>query len=151
MGDVFANVVYAQPQLYILRQANLNSNMPVQSLKFLIQSLLSQLPDDPSSVVITVKSDTDAVSPPRNGPRPISNGPLYDPAMVYILELCTVLALRDSETINVLGADVAEALQNVMRNASNYHHIMVSRTMYYVLHLLHLSYVSNNPLTSKHD
>ncbi|KAH8602112.1 hypothetical protein B0O99DRAFT_605636 [Bisporella sp. PMI_857] len=124
MGDVFANVV----------------NMPVQSLKPLIQALLSRLPDDPSSIVITVKSESDPLVSPRTGQKLVNNGPIYDPSLVYILELCTVLALRDNQTINVLGADVAEALQNVMRNAPNYHHIMVARTMYYILHLLHASY-----------
>jgi len=107
-----------------------------------MQALLSKLPDDPSSIVITVKSESDLSSAEGSAKRP-STGLLYDPSMVYILELCTVLALRDSETINLLGGDVAEALQNVMRNAPSYHHIMVSRTMYYVLHLLHASYVSH--------
>jgi brefeldin A-resistance guanine nucleotide exchange factor 1 len=60
--------------------------------------------------------------------------------MVYLLEFCTVLALRDDKTMMALAADVAEALQNVMRNATRYHPIMVSRTMFYLLHLLHASY-----------
>lgn len=123
LGEVFANVV----------------NMPVHSLKPLVQALLAQLPDDPSSIVISVKSENEAASP-ANGQKRLSTGPIYDPAMVYLLELCTVLALRDSETISFLGGDVAEALLDVMRNASSYHHIMISRTMYYVLLLLHASY-----------
>lgn len=117
-------------------------NMPVKSLRPLVQALLAQLPDDPSSIVISVKSENEPVSP-TNGQRRPSVGPVYDPSMVYLLELCTVLALRDSETISTLGSDVAEALQNVMRHASNYHHIMISRTMYYELHLMHASYVSS--------
>lgn len=121
MGDVFANVV----------------NMPVQSLKSLASALLEQIPDDPSSVIITVKSEQEA---PTNGQKSSAHGPVYDPAMVYLLELCTVLALRDNETVQALGADVAEALQNVMRNAPSYHWIMISRTMFYLLHLLHASY-----------
>jgi brefeldin A-resistance guanine nucleotide exchange factor 1 len=112
--------------------------MPAESLKPLTQALLLQIPDDPSSIVITVKSENEAPSP-SSGHTP-SNGPVYDPAMVYLLELCTVLALRDNQTINTLGGDVAEALQNVMRNASSYHTIVVSRTMFYLLHLLHASY-----------
>ncbi|KAI9053152.1 hypothetical protein LZ554_003418 [Drepanopeziza brunnea f. sp. 'monogermtubi'] len=122
IGDVFANVV----------------NMPVESLKPLIDALLAQLPDDPSSIVISVKSEADTL--PANGQKTTQNGPVYDPAMVYILELCTVLALRDKETVVALGADVAEALQNVMRHAPSYHSIMISRTMFYLLHLLHASY-----------
>lgn len=115
--------------------------MPVSSLEPLVEALLAQLPDDPSSIVISVKSETDV--PPTNGQKPASPGPVYDPAMVYILELCTVLALRDKETVVALGADVAEALQNVMRHAASYHSIMISRTMFYLLHLLHASYVSD--------
>lgn len=115
--------------------------MPVESLKPLIHALLSQLPDDPSSIVISVKSEADN-SIPTNGQRPASNTPVYDPSMVYILELCTVLTLRDEETVAALGADVAEALQNVMRNQKSWHSIMTSRTIYYLLNLLHASYVS---------
>ncbi|CZT46658.1 related to GEA2-GDP/GTP exchange factor for ARF [Rhynchosporium secalis] len=123
MGDVFANVV----------------NMPIGSLKPLIEALLAQLPDDPSLIVISVKSEADT-SAPTNGRKAASSEPVYEPAMVYLLELCTVLALRDKETVAALGADVAEALQNVMRHAGSYHSIMISRTMFYLLHLLHSSY-----------
>lgn len=124
MGDVFANVV----------------NMPVDSLRPLIQALISQLPDDPSSVVISVKSEVDPPSSPINGINGASSSPVYDPSMVYILELCTVLAIRDKETIDAFGADVAEALQNVIRNSASWHTLMVSRTIFYLLHLLHASY-----------
>jgi brefeldin A-resistance guanine nucleotide exchange factor 1 len=127
MGDVFANVV----------------NMPAKSLVPLVSALLAELPDDPSSVIISVKSENDNQSP-ANGQKPTSSGPVYDPAMVYLLELCTVLALRDEETVERLGAAVAGALQNVMRNAASYHSILISRTMFYLLHLLHASYVSAN-------
>ncbi|KAH6663098.1 hypothetical protein B0J14DRAFT_495149 [Halenospora varia] len=122
MGDVFANV----------------ADMPVAALKPLIQALLDELPDDPSSVVITVKSETEPPMSP-NAQKP-PTGPTYDPSTVYLLEFCTVLALRDDETVEALGADVAEALQNVMRHTGSYHNIMISRTIFYLLHLLHASY-----------
>ena len=115
--------------------------MPVESLKPLVQALLVQLPDDPTSIVISVKSEGDNEAP-TNGQRPASSGPVYDPSMVYLLEFCTVLALRDDKTITALGADVAEALQNIMRNSASWHNIMLSRTMYYLLEILHASYVS---------
>ncbi|KUJ06887.1 uncharacterized protein LY89DRAFT_702760 [Mollisia scopiformis] len=123
MGDVFANVV----------------NMPVDALKPLVQALLEQLPDDPTSVVISVKSEAEP-QPGTNGQKSVINGPIYDPSVVYLLELCTVLALRDKETVLSLGSSVAGALQGVMRNAHSYHFIMTSRTMFYLLHLLHASY-----------
>jgi brefeldin A-resistance guanine nucleotide exchange factor 1 len=115
--------------------------MPVDSIKPLVQALLAELPDDPTSIVISVKTETDPQAP-TNGQKSAATGPAYDPAMVYLLELCTVLALRDKETIMALGADVAESLQNVMRNAASYHSIMISRSMFYLLHLLHAGYVS---------
>ncbi|KAL3427355.1 Sec7 domain-containing protein [Phlyctema vagabunda] len=122
MGDVFANVVV----------------LPVDSLRPLVQALLDQLPDDPSTIVISVKSETDTT--PANGQKTETQGPVYDPAIVYLLELCTVLALRDPEATEALGADVAEALQNIIRNSSSYHSMMISRTIFYLLHLLHASY-----------
>lgn len=85
---------------------------------------------------------------PTNGHKSSSNGPVYDPSMAYILELCTVLTLRDEETVNALGRDVAEALQNTLRNAGSYHHILISRTIFYLLQILQASYVSNYP---RHD
>lgn len=114
--------------------------MPVEAMKPLVEALLAQLPDDPTSVVISVKSETEVPTSPNGTKSPA--GPLYDPSMVYLLEFATVLALRDNDTITALGADVAEALQNVMRNAASYHSVMISRTMFYLLHLLHASYVS---------
>lgn len=114
--------------------------MPVDALKPLVEALLEQLPDDPTGVVISVKSEE--TQPATNGQKPALNGPIYDPSVVYLLELCTVLALRDKETVESLGGSVAEALQNVMRSAHSYHFIMTSRTMFYLLHLLHASYVS---------
>lgn len=119
--------------------ANDLRNMPIASLTSLVQALLSQLPEDPSAVVFSVKPEVDPPAPPHS---PKVVGPLYNPAMVYLLELCTVLTLRDKETVAALGADVAEALQNVLRHATSYHFIMISRTLFYLLNLLHASYVS---------
>lgn len=141
MGDVFANVVYVSSPFPVVRHTNLNSALPVDSLKPLLQALLAELPDDPSSIVINVKSEEDHTAP-TNGQKSASSGPVYDPSLVYVLELCTVLALRDEETVAALGGGVAEALQNVMRLATSYHHVIVSRSIFYLLHLLQASYVS---------
>lgn len=120
--------------------ADMHRALPATSLKPLVQALLAELPDDPSSIVINVKSEEDHLAP-TNGQKSGSNGLVYDPSLVYILELCTVLALRDEETIAALGGGVAEALQNVMRLASSYHHVIVSRSIFYLLHVLQASYV----------
>jgi golgi-specific brefeldin A-resistance guanine nucleotide exchange factor 1 len=126
---------------FLACQADLCSTLPVDALKPLIQALLSELPDDPSSIVINVRSDEEPPAP-TNGQKSTSSGPVYDPSIVYLLELCTVLTLRDNETVAAFGGGVAEALQSVMRQASSYHHAIVSRSIYYLLHLLQASYVS---------
>lgn len=115
--------------------------MPVEGLQTLVRALLSHLPEDPSSGIITLKPDA---APPvtLNGQKLMADGPVYNPATVYILELSTVLALRDEETVQVLGSEVADALQNVIRDAANYHNTMISRAVFYLLNLLQASYVS---------
>jgi brefeldin A-resistance guanine nucleotide exchange factor 1 len=55
-----------------------------------------------------------------------------------------MLALRDEETIEKLGAEVSEALQNVVRNSTSYHPIVVGRVVFYLMSLLHASYVGVN-------
>lgn len=117
-------------------------NLPVNALQSLVQALLSHLPDDASSTIIAVKSDTGNTS--VNGQKTTSDGPIYDAAFVYILELSSMLALRDEETIEKLGAEVSEALQNVVRNSTSYHPIVVGRVVFYLMSLLHASYVGIN-------
>ncbi|KAI9796920.1 MAG: hypothetical protein M1825_006284 [Sarcosagium campestre] len=109
--------------------------MPPQALKSLVGSLLRQLPEENSPVVIVVKPEVPA-SGPTNVRRPATKGIVYDPTVVYVLELATVIALRDEEMISTLGKDVAEAIQSVIRDASNVHHIVLSRAIYYLFSLL---------------
>jgi golgi-specific brefeldin A-resistance guanine nucleotide exchange factor 1 len=78
---------------------------------------------------------------PTNTSRSVANGPIYDPAIVYILELATILAIRDKSTVESFGKEVAEALQGVIRDAANSHHITVSRAAFYLLSLLQASHV----------
>ncbi|KLU85946.1 pattern formation protein EMB30 [Magnaporthiopsis poae ATCC 64411] len=123
MGDVFANI----------------NSLSGESLESLVDSLIAEIPED-SGVVITVKSDN---IPPNavvaNGPKPQST-PTYDPAMVYIMEFCTVLALRDAETIELVGKRVADSLQAVLRDAATYNAVLVGRTSFYLFKLLKASY-----------
>ncbi len=121
-----------------------NSDMPVQALQHLGRALLSQIPEDPANAIITVKSES-VSNVVANGQKRNSEGPVYDPATVYVLELCTVLALRDEESMKTLGQDIAAALQNILRDGSSYHQTMVSRTALYTLNLLRASYVSKSP------
>lgn len=103
-------------------------------------SLLSHVPEDTSPRVIVVKPEMPAPSPLRpNGMKAQHETPVYDPALVYVLELATILALRDEETISALGADAADALQVVIRDAERLHHVTTSRAVFYLLSLLRAS------------
>lgn len=113
--------------------------MPAESSQYLIEALLSQLPDDSSSTIIAVKSDNNAAT--VNGQKNLGDGLIYDPAFVYILELCTVLSLKDENSVLQSGAQVSEALQNVIRDSANYHPTLIARAVFYLLNLLHTSYV----------
>lgn len=116
------------------------SELPVESLKSLTISLLSHLPEQDSPRVIAVKPELPAPQPVRaNGTKSNSETPLYNPAVVYVLELATILALRDEETITALGADVAQALQTVIRDADRLHPVALSRCVFYLLSLLRAS------------
>ncbi|KAI0874141.1 Sec7-domain-containing protein [Hypoxylon argillaceum] len=126
LEDVFSNI----------------SNLPVTALSPLLEALLNQLPDDenPTVPAITVKAERVPSSPTSGGNKPAHTKPTYDPAVVYILEFCTVLALRTPETIEILGKQVAEALQMILRNSSRYHSALVSRAAYYQFNMLKASY-----------
>ncbi|KAI0103708.1 Sec7-domain-containing protein [Nemania sp. FL0031] len=118
------------------------SSLPVVALSPLMEALLDQLPDDesPNVPAITVKTESVPSSPASVGNKPAHTKPTYDPAVVYILEFCTVLALRTPETIELLGKPVAEALQMILRNSSRYHSALVSRAAYYQFNVLKASY-----------
>ncbi|KAI1203886.1 Sec7-domain-containing protein [Nemania serpens] len=118
------------------------SSLPVSALSPLMEALLGQLPDDESSnvPVITVKPENGPSSPASGGNKVAHTKPTYDPAVVYVLEFCTVLVLRSPETIQLLGKHVAEALQTILRNSGRYHSALVSRAAYYQFNMLKASY-----------
>ncbi|KAI9724141.1 MAG: hypothetical protein M1812_000860 [Candelaria pacifica] len=115
--------------------------MPLESVKSLVTSLLDLLPEDSSPIVIVVKPE---MPPPTvaktNGQRPRPKGPVYDPTVVYVLEFSTMLSVIRQETVEAVGQVVAEALQTVLRDAANVHPVIVSRTIFYLLNLLHASH-----------
>jgi brefeldin A-resistance guanine nucleotide exchange factor 1 len=120
------------------------SQLPVESLRALLESLLEQIPEDGSPRVIVVKPDLppSATSPRQNGNKAKLNRPVYDPSLVFVLELATVLALRDEETVKELAKDVTDALASVIRDASKLHPVVIARSVYYLLSLLKASSVS---------
>ncbi|EME78293.1 uncharacterized protein MYCFIDRAFT_58448 [Pseudocercospora fijiensis CIRAD86] len=116
------------------------SELPISSLKSLTLSLLSHMPESESPRVISVKPELPAPTPIRaNGTKPREEPAAYNPAVVYVLELATILALRDEETITELGPDVANALSNVTKDADRLHPVALSRTVFYLLSLLRAS------------
>ena len=117
--------------------------IPSSALQWLLSSLLARLPEESSPVVIVVKPAMPARTSIRpEGDRINSDIPSYDPATVYVLELATIIALRDRDTIGAFGKDVFEALHNVIRNAASIHPVVVSRAVFYLLSLLCISHVS---------
>ncbi len=117
--------------------------MPPSSLRSIVHALLEQLPEESSPVVIVVKSDRPTPAPIKtNGHQIDSRDPVYDPSIVFILELATILAMRGNDSISAVGEVVADALQNVIRNFNNVHPLVVSRAVFYLLHLLKASQVS---------
>lgn len=120
-------------------------HLPSHSLEALVDTLLDQIPEDNGSMVITVK--TENIPPSQaNGQKQRQNSAVYDPALVYILEFCTVLALRDDSTVELLGKRVVEAIQAILRDVPRYHPILIERATFYLFNLLQASYVSqHNP------
>lgn len=123
--------------------------MPSDPLKAFTQALLSYMPPDDvesSPRVIVVKPPVPAPTPVRpNGQKVQPSVPDYDPAFVCILELATVLAMRDQESISSFGQDVAQCLKSVVRDADQLHPVTASRASYYLLSLLKASDVSFSP------
>lgn len=61
--------------------------------------------------------------------------------MIFLLELATVLTLRDDKTLGSLGESLATTLQTLTRDAKNLHPLTVSRIVSYLFNLLRLSHV----------
>jgi hypothetical protein len=116
-------------------------NLPSHCLEPLIDALLEQIPEDSGSTVITVKTDNIPLSQ-ANGQKHRQSTATYDPALVYVLEFATLLALRDASTIELFGKRVVDALQTVLRDVPRHHPIVIERATFYLLSLLHASYVS---------
>jgi brefeldin A-resistance guanine nucleotide exchange factor 1 len=106
-----------------------------------VDGLLDSIPEDQAISVITVKSDN---VPPGQQQKPEAThvAPAYDPSVVFALEFATVLAMRDEQTVELFGKKVMETLHSVLRDASQHHHLVVSRTAFYLLNLLRASHVS---------
>lgn len=115
-------------------------SLPLEAVGPLVESLLAMLPEESTPAVIVVKPERPA---PTRGPR----GPLdhartaYDPGMIYLLELATILTLRDRATLEAMGERLLAALQAFIRGARNLHSLALSRVVSYLFNLLRLSHV----------
>jgi brefeldin A-resistance guanine nucleotide exchange factor 1 len=103
-----------------------------------VEVALAQLPEESAPAVIVVKSERPSRS--ANG-RLGAHGSNYDPGMMYLLELTTILTLRDQATLEAVGESLLTSLQAFMRDARNMHSLALSRIIYYLLNLLRLSHV----------
>ncbi|KAF2994489.1 GDP/GTP exchange factor for ARF [Curvularia kusanoi] len=115
------------------------SQLPVETLRSLLQSLLEHIPEDGEPRVIVVKPEVPGQAPRPNGSKVKGKGPVYDPSLVFVLELATVLAQRDEESVKELAKDVTDALSTVIRDASKHHPVVIARSVYYLLGLLKAS------------
>jgi len=119
------------------------SQLPSAALKSFLQTLLTHLPEESTPRVISVKSELPAPTPIRpNGQKAKSTGITYDPSVVFVLELATMLVARDRGTMDELGKEIAEALKEIVRDAEHVHPVTLSRTVYYLLSFLRGSHVS---------
>ncbi|RMZ90301.1 hypothetical protein DV736_g2473, partial [Chaetothyriales sp. CBS 134916] len=117
---------------------NMFSLSPRQS-GVLVKAILSQTGE--SSPVVTVKPERPMpVTTRMNGGRTQRSGLQYDPGTVFLLELATMLTLRDPETVASGGDSLMATLQNFVRDASNLHPLVSSRVVSYLLNMLKYSF-----------
>ncbi|UKZ46886.1 hypothetical protein TrVGV298_001097 [Trichoderma virens] len=115
------------------------SKLPPARIDILVQALLEQLPQSDHSSVIGVKQDNVTVVPP-NGPISPSGLPTYDPSTPFILELCTILTIRDGECVTNTAKQVFDSVHGILRDHSQWHGITVSRAAFYGLMILKSGY-----------
>ncbi|KAL9059616.1 MAG: hypothetical protein Q9162_001121 [Coniocarpon cinnabarinum] len=122
-------------------------NLPTPALKALVDTLLDYLPEDNSPKILTVKPDIPAPTPIRpngtpsgkNHPPHSKLGVAYDPALVFVLELATLLATRDATSMAAVGHPVAAALQSTVADFIHMHPVTLTRTVFYLLLFLRSS------------
>lgn len=105
-----------------------------------MQTLLEELPDTSSAVIILIRPDRSIpASTGDESHQQALRKSAYDPSAVFILELATTLAIRDSDVLAKTGQAVADALHNAIRSSTNTHPLMLSRVVAYLLRLMRVS------------
>ncbi|KAK4062700.1 uncharacterized protein Triagg1_9818 [Trichoderma aggressivum f. europaeum] len=115
------------------------SKLPPARIDILVQALLEQLPQSDHSSVIGVKQDNVTIVPPNGSISP-SGLPTYDPSTPFILELCTILTIRDGECTTSTAKQVLDSVHGILRDHSQWHGITVSRAAFYGLMILKSGY-----------
>ena len=119
--------------------------LPAEVRQILVQALLKHLPEPSWPVVLVARPDQPRPTPIRtNGHRGAPPGQVYDPSVAFALELSTILATRDATSVALMGEEVADALQNIVRDAAHVHPLILSRAISYLLHLLNVSQTSQD-------
>lgn len=134
--------------LCLFSDRNIDKNLrslPASSIKLVVESLLDLLPEESAPAVIVVKQERPASRIP-NG-KVDAERSTYDPGMMYLLELATILTLRDQGTLEATGERLLASLQAFVRDAKNIHSLALSRIIYYLLNLLRLSHVSSRMIS----
>ena len=117
--------------------------MPPRIRQSLVRALLKQVPEPSSPAVIVVRPDRSGLAPIKtNGHRANPLKPAYDPSIVFVLEIATIMATRDYESVTLMGQAVADALQTAVRDVANIHPLALARVVFYLLYLLNASQVS---------
>ena len=107
----------------------------------LVEALLSQLPEETAPAVIVVKPERPLSHDKNSNDRSGSDKLNYDPGMIYVLELATILTLKEQSSLETLGENLASSLHTLVRDAGSLHPLAMSRIIYYLLSLLRLSHV----------
>ena len=110
-----------------------------EPLSALVNALLAEVVRDGRVTLDT--ASTERGEPGASDPDNIRDHG-YDPSAVYVLEFCTILASRDVASATAVARHVIDVLMQILRNPSQFHHIVVARTAFYALNLLHATYVS---------
>jgi golgi-specific brefeldin A-resistance guanine nucleotide exchange factor 1 len=118
-------------------------SLPTESVQLVVTALLSQLPEEPSPIVV-VKAERPTSTPSHpDVTRSSRSNAAYNPSTVFLLEFATILTLRDKDTVDAAGESLTASLQTAIRDASNLHPLTTSRMVHYLLDLLRLAFVSH--------
>ena len=118
-------------------------SLPSTPLANLVTKLLAHVPSEATPVVAKVKSDVTVHGFNKPNSRQVAALPVYDPSLVYTLELLTILATKNKHATSSIEKDIVETLYGVVRNSSA-HPITVSRAVFYLLKVLHAKHGSPN-------